>query len=434
MLMQGETDMTGVPRVVVVGGGFGGLEVVKALHSAKVQITIIDRANHFIFQPLLYQVATAGLSPADISMPIRSIFHKTKNVDVLMAEVTHIDTEKREVIHSKGKLAYDFLIVATGATHSYFGKSEWSQFAPGLKSLEDAVHIRRKILLAFEHAEMETSQEKQRAWMNFIVIGGGPAGVELAGAIAELARRVLARDFTHVDPQKARVILIEAGPRILTTFPEKLAARAQRDLIRLGAEVMVNSKVVDVNQAGVELEDGQRIASSTVLWAAGVQASNAHQWLPSEGDRSGRVKVQPDLTLSSDKDVFVIGDTSHCADTSGASLPGVAQVAMQQGRYVAKLIRTRLANQPSPQPFRYVDKGTMATIGRSSAIFHSGRIQFGGWFAWMGWLLLHIMYLIGFRNRILVLIQWTWAYLTWERGARLITPIETTEDISRCDQ
>jgi NADH dehydrogenase len=350
-----------------------------------------------------------------------------------MAEVTHIDIENRQVAHSNGTVAYDYLIIATGATHSYFGKEEWAKCAPGLKSIEDAVSIRRKILLAFEHAEMESDTDRQKAWMNFVVVGGGPAGVELAGAIAELARRVLARDFTHIDPKKARVILIEAGPRILTTFPEKLAARAQRDLIRLGAEVMVHSKVVDVTPTGVQLESGQRIASSTVLWAAGVQASNAGKWLPSETDRSGRVKVESDLTVSGQKNVFVIGDTGHCADANGNPLPGVAQVAMQQGSYVAKLIRARLNKQPAPPPFRYVDKGTMATIGRSSAIFYRGKIQFGGWIAWMGWLLLHIMFLAGFRNRILVLIQWTWAYFTWERGARLITPVETAHEINPCD-
>jgi NADH dehydrogenase len=465
------------PKVVIVGADFGGLEAAKALAKAPVDVVLIDRSNHFIFQPLLYQVATAGLSPADISMPIRSIVRGHKNLDVLMAEVQSVDPEAKLVRHSRGETPYDYLVLATGAKHSYFGRDEWAAHAPGLKTIEDAVHIRRRILLAFENAEMERDPDARKAWLTFVVVGGGPTGVELAGAIAELSRRTLVRDFNHIHSENARVVVVEAGPRLLAAFPERLAQRAQRDLQKLGVEILLNSKVVDLDAAGVDIEGKGRLPAKTVLWAAGVQAAGASQNLQTPTDRAGRIKVNPDLTVPGRDDVFVVGDGAHVPDRNGNPLPGVAQPAIQQGRYVAAVIRSRVARTPSitvtgpaaercspagakestwdpsaasavegcsrdltapaeargspreqaqeaPPPFRYKDKGNMATIGRSSAVFHRGRIQFGGRIAWLGWLMLHIVYLIGFRNRLVVLVQWAWAYLTWERGARLITPVE----------
>lgn len=410
-------------RVVIVGGGFGGIEASKALRRADVEVVVIDRSNHFLFQPLLYQVATAGLSPAQIATPIRRILRRQPNVRVLMAEVVGIDLGKKAVVLDDGREPYDFLILATGARHSYFGKPEWEARAPGLKNLDDAICIRRRILLAFEMAERAASEEECCNALTFVVVGGGATGVELAGSIAELARRTLVHDFDRVRPEQARVLLVEAGPRILSAFDARLSERAVQSLRRLGVEVLLNTKVVSVSDGSIEVEDEagrHKIETQTVLWAAGVQASPVASWLGAEADRAGRVRVEPDCSVPGHPDVFVIGD----AMTMGEGLPGVAQVAMQQGRYVARVIAARLAGRPAPAPFVYRDLGSMATIGRSAAIFQRGRLIMSGFLAWLGWLFVHLMQLVGHRNRVTVFIEWMWAYLVWERGARLITPVD----------
>lgn len=410
-------------RVVIVGGGFGGIEASKALRRADVEVVVIDRSNHFLFQPLLYQVATAGLSPAQIATPIRRILRRQPNVRVLMAEVVGIDLDQKEVVLDDGREPYDYLILATGARHSYFGKPEWEALAPGLKNLDDAICIRRRILLAFEMAERAASEEECCNALTFVVVGGGATGVELAGSIAELARRTLVHDFDRVRPEQARVLLVEAGPRILSSFDARLSERAVQSLRRLGVEVLLNTKVVSVSDGSIEVEDEEgrhEIETQTVLWAAGVQASPVASWLGAEADRAGRVRVEPDCSVPGHPEVFVIGD----AMTMGAGLPGVAQVAMQQGRYVARVIAARLAGRPAPAPFVYRDLGSMATIGRSAAIFQRGRLIMSGFLAWLGWLFVHLMQLVGHRNRVTVFIEWMWAYLVWERGARLITPVD----------
>lgn len=411
------------PRVVIVGGGFGGLDAARALRKASVQVTIIDRNNHYLFQPLLYQIATAGLSPADIAAPIRNILRRQRNVEVLMAEVIGVDTERRCVHTHDLSVPYDYLILATGATDSYFGHSEWEQYAPSLKTLTDATAIRRKILMAFEAAEMESDPELRRVLLTFLLVGGGPTGVEMAGAIAELAHRALASDFRRIDPRSAKIVLLEAGPRILSTFDPSLSAAAQKALQRLGVEVRTNAKVEKIDAEGVEVA-GQRIASRTVLWAAGVTASPAGNWLGTETDRAGRTIVQADLSVPGHPDIFVIGDTAHIKDTP---LPGVAQVAMQEGRYAANLILRRIQEQAPPPPFHYHDKGNLATVGRSFAVLESGRWKLSGFVAWVLWLVIHIYYLIGFQNRLLVLVQWAWAYISFYRGARLIVTDSAAE-------
>ncbi|HLV97186.1 MAG TPA: NAD(P)/FAD-dependent oxidoreductase [Ktedonobacterales bacterium] len=407
------------PRIVIVGAGFGGLQTAKALRKASAQVTVIDRRNHHLFQPLLYQVATAELSPADISMPIRSALRGQRNTEVLLAEVTGIDVEGHRVLMGEHTISYDYLVLATGAQHSYFGHDNWAPHAPGLKSNSDATAIRREILLAFEAAEIETNPEKRQALLTFVIVGGGPTGVELAGAIAGLARKSIVRDFRHIDSSAARILLVEASSRLLAAFPEALASKAQRELEHLGVEVKTNAAVEQVDADGVVVA-GQHITASTIIWAAGVQASPAGKWLGAEADRAGRVWVEPDLTVPGHPEIFVIGDT---ANVKGAEkpLPGVAPVAMQQGRYVARAIRRRLAGKQEDAPFHYHNKGNLATIGRSYAITDLGFIKLTGFVAWVIWLVVHIFYLIGFRNRVLVMTQWAWAYLTYQRGARLIT-------------
>lgn len=408
-----------LPHIVIVGAGFGGLSCARKLRRAPARVTILDKANHHLFQPLLYQVATAGLSPADIATPVRNVVRRQKNTEVLMAEVTGVDPERRLVNLGARQMPYDQLVIATGATHGYFGHEEWASFAPGLKSIEDALLIRRRILLAFEKAELEDNPAKHRALMTFVLVGAGPTGVEMAGSIAELAHVALARDFRHIDPASARVVLLEAGHRILSTFPESLAERAKHALEKLGVEVRVNSRVDGVDAEGAVVS-GLRIPSSNVIWTAGVVASNAAKWLSAPPDKAGRVPVGPDLTVAGHPEVFVIGDTA-AATEGGKPLPGVAPVAMQQGRYVAGVIERRLRGKTPPPPFHYVDKGNLATIGRAYAVCDFRGVRLSGWFGWVTWLVVHIIYLIGFRNRLIVLIEWAWAYLTFQRGARLIT-------------
>lgn len=406
-------------RIVILGGGFAGLNAAKRLGSvAGIEVTLIDRQNHHLFQPLLYQVAMAALSPADIAVPIRSILANHRNVRVLKATARNVDVTKRQVMTDVGDFDYDFLIVACGAQHMYFGHDEWEADAPGLKTLPQATEIRRRVLEAFEAAERETDRERRRQFLTFAIVGGGPTGVELAGAIGEMSRYTLARDFRSIDPRLTRVILIEAGPRILPAFAEKMAARAARDLESLGVQVWTQAKVTAVSAQGVEV-GGEKISAATVLWAAGVRAADIGKSLGVECDRAGRVRVQPDLSIPGHSEVFVAGDIAATADEKGGLLPGVAQVAIQQGIYIADLIRrgTPAAERP---PFRYEDKGQMATIGRSRAVAEVFGLKFAGRLAWWAWLLLHIYSLTGFRNRASVLVEWGWSYFTLGRGARLI--------------
>ncbi len=407
------------PRVVIVGGGFGGLYAARTLHNAPVQVTVIDRSNHHLFQPLLYQVATAALSPADISAPIRGVLGRQANTNVIFAEVTGIDLQEQCVLMHDKAAPFDYLILATGARHSYFGHDEWEPYAPGLKSITDAIAIRRKILLAFEAAEVETDLEKRRALLTFVLVGAGPTGVEMAGAIAELAHKALAADFRNIDPTSARIVLVEAVPRILGAFPEPLARKAQKALNRLGVEVRTNAPVEAIDAGGVVIA-GKYLAAQTVIWTAGVAASQAGKWLGAETDRAGRVKVLPDLTIPGHPHVFVIGDTAVVMQ-NGKPLPGVAPVAIQEGHYVASVIERRVAGKQANAPFHYFNKGNVATVGRSFGIVEIGKIRIAGFIAWVMWLAIHIFYLIGFRNRLLVMLQWAWAYFTFQRGARLIT-------------
>ncbi len=382
---------------------------------------MIDRRNYHLFQPLLYQVATAGLSPAQIAMPIRSILRNAANTRVLMGRVTGVDRERRVVVADEHEIPYDFLIIATGVRHSYFGHDDWEPWAPGLKKIDDATAIRRRILTAFELAETEADPARRRRLLNFVIVGGGPTGVEMAGAIAELARRALVRDFREIDPRAARILLVEAGPRVLPSFPESLSARAFRSLQRLGVEVRLGTPVSAVDAEGVIVGD-ERVPAATTIWAAGVRASSAAKWLKAEADRAGRVKVGPDLSLPGHPEIFVVGDTALALDPAGHPYPGLAPVAKQQGRYVADVIGARIrGSSPAPR-FVYRDWGAMATIGRNHAVAHLfSRFRFGGMFAWLLWGLVHIMFLAGFRNRLIVLMDWTWSYITFQSGARLIT-------------
>ena len=425
-----ELRMANPPRVVIVGAGFGGLEAALKLRHAPAQVTVIDRNNHYVFQPLLYQVATAYLSPADITAPIRNVLRHQRNTEVLLAEVTDVDVAARRVLirdettgAARG-VPYDYLVLATGAGQSYFGRDEWEAYAPGLKSIPDAIALRRKVLLAFEEAEMaaETDPRRVRSLLTFVIVGGGPTGVELAGAIAELAHRTLRGDFRHIQVMSTRIVLVEALPRLLNTFPESLSEKAARKLQRLGVEVRTGERVEQVDEDGVVVA-GQRIEARTVIWAAGVKASPAGAWLGAETDRAGRVMVNGDLTLPGHPEIFVLGDTASAAGDDGKPLPGVAPVAMQQGRYVGRTIRERIEGRENPRPFKYFNKGNLATIGRSFAIADFGFARASGFIAWVLWLAVHIMYLIGFRNRLLVMFQWAWAYFTYERGARIITPM-----------
>jgi NADH dehydrogenase len=408
------------PHVLIVGAGFGGLTASQSLAGAPVDVTLIDRTNHHTFQPLLYQVASAGLSPADIAQPIRAIVHRQRNVTVLMAEAISVDLQRRVVVLSdRTEIEWDYLVVACGAETSYFGHEQWQEAAPGLKSIEDAIDIRQRVLLAFEQAERETDAGRQRDLLSFVVIGGGPTGIELAGALAELSRFALQRDFRRIDPSRAKVRLIEAGPRILATFPEDLAASAARQLGQLGVEVLAGARVTAIEPGSVRLGDNV-IPCSVALWAAGVRANGLTPTLGVPLDGGGRVMVERDLTIAGHPRAFVIGDAAHLDDKSGHLLPGVSAVAMQEARAVARSIRRSLDGK-SPVTFEYFDKGSMATIGRSRAIAQIGRLHLSGLVAWLAWLVVHIFYLIGFKNRLVVMIAWAWSYLTYGRGARLIT-------------
>jgi NADH:quinone reductase (non-electrogenic) len=418
VLKNGVTDIASLPHVVIIGGGFGGMYAAKALGGAPVKLTLVDKNNHHLFQPLLYQVASAGLSPADITAPIRSVLRKQKNTFVQMAEVTGIDLEKRLVLLHGHSVSYDYLVIATGATHSYFGHDEWAPYAPGIKSITDATALRRKILLAFEAAETETDPERLRALLTFVLVGAGPTGVEMAGAVAELAHKALESDFRHIDPTLAHIVLLEAAPRILLSFPEALAQKAQKALKRLGVEVRTNTAVEDINEEGI-IAAGKLLAAQTIIWTAGVAASPAGKWLNAETDRAGRVKVSDDLSLPGHPEVFVIGDTASVIQ-DGKPVPGVAPAAIQEGNYVASVIQQRVAGQTTIPPFRYKNKGNLATVGRSFGIADLGWLRIEGFVGWVLWLAVHIFFLIGFRNRVLVLFQWAWAYFTYQRGARLI--------------
>ena len=408
------------PKVVIVGAGFGGLSTAVKLSKAPVDITIIDRCNHHLFQPLLYQVATAGLSPADIAWPVRSILRKQANARVILGEVTAIDSTDRVVECDAGLIHYDYLVLATGAQHAYFGNEKWATFAHGLKRIEDATYIRRQILLAFEYAEMEAEQDKRDRYLTFVIVGAGPTGVELAGALIELSRKALAADFRSIDPRQARIILIEAGDQVLPSFPDPLSIFAQKALEKLGVEVLLGTPVTHCDETGVNLGQ-RRIEASTILWAAGVAASPAGQWLGAECDNVGRIKVNQDLSILGFPDVYAIGDTVSLNGQDGQPLPGIAPVAKQQGRYVAQRIEASVTGKEDPGPFRYRFMGNLATIGRKAAVIDFGFVKLKGWFAWWIWGLAHIYYLIGMRNRLLVAIQWLWSYFTFQSGGRLIT-------------
>jgi NADH:ubiquinone reductase (H+-translocating) len=408
-----------MPRVVIVGAGFGGLRAAMALRNEPVQVTVIDRQNHHLFQPLLYWVATAGLSPADICSPIRGILRNQKNAEVFMEEVTGIDVQEQRVQMGDRSEPFDYLVLATGAHDNYFGHPEWEQYAPGLKSIVDAISLRRKILLAFEAAEIETDPEKVKALLTFVLVGAGPTGVEMAGAIAELAHKALASDFRHIDTRMTRIILIEAAPRILGAFPESLARKTRKKLASMGVEVRTSTPVTDFDEHGVVI-NGERINAATIIWGAGVSASPAGKWLGAEVDRAGRVKVSRDLSVPGHPNVFVVGDTASSMQ-DGKPLPGVAQVAIQGGTYVASVISNQVEGKELNKPFHYRDKGNLATVGRSFAIVDIGHIRLTGFSAWLMWLAVHIYFLVGFRNRLVAIFQWAWEYLTYSRGARLIT-------------
>ena len=404
-------------HVVILGGGFGGLAAARELARRPVRVTLIDRRNHHVFQPLLYQVATAGLSAPDIAAPIRRIVQRHRNVDVVLAEARGIDLARRVVLLPDGEVGYDSLIVATGATHSYFGRDEWAEHAPGLKSLEDALLIRRRVLLAFERADREADEARRRQWLTFVVIGAGPTGVEMAGTLAEIARHTLRKDFQHIDPGTARVVLVEAIDRVLPPYPPDLSARAQTQLERLGVEVRTKTRVTAVDAEGVWLGE-ERLAARTIVWAAGVAASPLGRALTTSVDRAGRVPVEPDLTLSGHPEVYVVGDLA-AMQQDGQPVPGVAPAAMQMGRHAARnLLRT--LSGAARRPFRYVDKGSLATIGRKSGVALFGRFRMWGYPAWAAWLAVHIFFLIGFRNRLVVMTDWAWSYFTHQRFARLI--------------
>jgi NADH dehydrogenase len=413
------TDRTR-PRVVIVGAGFGGLAAAKRLAAAPVEITLIDRQNHHLFQPLLYQVATAGLSPAEIAWPIRHLVRHQRNTRVLMGEVTGVDPERKVVMLGDGPIAYDWLVLATGATHGYFGRDEWAVHAPGLKDLDDAIGIRHRLLLAFERAEMAPSPNLCARLLTIAIVGGGPTGVEMAGAVAELARKALATDFREIDPRKTRVLLLEAGPRLLPGFPEQLSRYTAQALDRLGVEVRLGKAVTRCNADGIALGD-EVIEAGTIIWAAGVKASPAAQWLGVTGDRTGRVPVGPDLKPPGHDDIYVIGDTSVVRDMQ---VPGIAPAAKQQGAYIARAIEARIRGKDAPPPFIYRDRGLLATIGRKSAVIAYKRMRLKGRFAWWLWGAAHIYFLVNLRNRVIVMTQWLWSYLVFERGARLITGLK----------
>lgn len=418
-LLGMEDTPTQKPRVVIIGAGFGGLEAAKKLSCQAVRVTVVDRTNYHLFQPLLYQVATAALSPADIAAPVRAVLSKSKNMEVILAEVQSIDVNARKVKMVDGELDYDYLILATGARHSYFGHPEWERLAPGLKSLEDAVEIRRRILLAFEYAEKISDEAARKAAMTFVIIGGGPTGVEMAGAIAEIARYTLAKDFRHIDPSQARVILVEGEPRVLAAFPEDLQISAMKQLVDLGVDVRTGIHATDLSEQGLQVGD-EFIPCRVKIWAAGNNASFVGRSLGVPIDRVGRVIVNKDLTIPDHPEVQVIGDLANFSHQTGVPLPGVSPVAMQQGRHAARNILAMIDDR-KPQRFWYFDKGSMATIGRNKAVADLKLIHLSGIPAWLAWLFIHVIFLVGFRNRLAVLFQWAWAYLSFNKGARLIT-------------
>jgi NADH dehydrogenase len=409
------------PRVVILGGGFAGLTAAQHLAGAPLDVTIIDRHNYHLFQPLLYQVATAGLSPAQIAAPIRSILRSQENATVRLARVTGIDRANRQVETDEGRIGYDWLVVATGARHAYFGHDEWEPYAPGLKRIDDATALRRQILMAFERAENAAADMMRQRQLTFVVVGGGPTGVELAGAIAELAKTALPRDFRNIDPREARIVLIEAGERLLAAFPAALSTPAKRALEKLGVEVRLSARVTDCSARGVVIDGLEGIESECVIWAAGVAASPAAKWLGAEKDRAGRVKVNPDLTLPDHPEIFVIGDTALVMGKDGKPVPGVAPAAKQQGAFVAAALCRRAKGGGAGQVFRYRNFGTLATIGRASAVADFGWIRMNGYLAWLLWGMIHVFFLVGSRNRLAVLTEWLWAYVSFRRGARLIT-------------
>jgi NADH:ubiquinone reductase (H+-translocating) len=410
------------PQVVIVGAGFGGLQAAKSLANAPVDIALVDTYNHHCFQPLLYQVATAALSPADVAWPIRAIVRTQKNVRVIMARVTGVDVQARRVHTSEIDLPYDYLVLATGSTHSYFGHDDWAPFAPGLKHIADATEIRRRFLLAFERAEVVEDEAERARLLTFVVVGGGATGVEMAGAIAEVARRTLRHDFRRIDPRTSRTILLEAGPRLLPSFPKHLSDYAMRSLQKMGVEVELNRTVTGCDAQGVSLggDGGNRIEAATVVWAAGVVASAAALWIGAEHDRAGRVKVNADLTVSGRPEIFAVGDTASVLDRDGRPVPGIAPAAKQMGSYAGKAIAARVLGQPAPAPFAYRHLGELATIGRKSAVVKLGFFQLTGFLGWLFWSAIHIYFLIGLRNRFVVAINWLWSYVTFQRGARLI--------------
>jgi NADH dehydrogenase len=410
----------GRAKVVIIGAGFGGIEAAKSLRRAPVEVTVIDRQNHHCFQPLLYQVATAALSPADVAWPIRHILRKQKNATVLMAEVRAIDSSKQHVQIDSVSIPYDYLVLATGAAHSYFGHDEWAEVAPGLKRIEDATRIRRRILIAFERAELATDAAERQRLLTFAIVGGGATGVEMAGAISEVARQSLAMDFRRIDPTAARIVLIEAGPRIMPTLPENLSDYVRRTLAKKGVEVLTSTLVISCDAHGVEFEHG-RLDADTIIWAAGVVASPAARWLDAEHDRAGRVNVGADLSVPSHPDIFVVGDTAAVTDQPG--IPGTAPAAKQMGHYVGRLIAARVAGGASPPPFRYRHLGDLATIGRQAAVVKLGRLELTGFLGWLFWSVVHIYFLIEVRDRFIVAFTWLWDYVTFQRGARLITEV-----------
>jgi NADH dehydrogenase len=407
-------------RVVIVGAGFAGLFATRGLRKVDVDVILIDRHNYHLFQPLLYQVATVGLAPSDVAWPIRGILSRQKNATVLLEQVTDVDTVTNEVVTSEQRIPYDYLVLATGARHAYFGHEDWEPFAPGLKSIDDATAIRRRILMAFERAEMASDDETRERLLNFVIVGAGPTGVELAGTIAELARRTLAADFRRIDSRSARVILVEAGTRVLSAFDEKLSAYAEGALGRLGVEVVLGNPVTHCDESGVTV-NREHISSATVLWAAGVAASPAGIWLGATMDRAGRVVVESDLSVAGHGNIFVAGDTAAVRDAKGQPVPGIAPAAKQQGRYIAKVIKSRLQSKSPPATFQYRHTGNLATIGRKSAVMELPFMRLSGFLAWWGWGIAHIYFLIGVRSPITVAINWLWQYLTYSRGARLIT-------------
>lgn len=409
-----------IPRIIVVGAGFGGLETVRALRHVAADITVIDRKNHHCFQPLLYQVATAALSPAEIAWPIRHILRAQKNTTVLMEEVLGVDPARKVLITNFGEMGFDYLVLATGAQHSYFGHEDWEPFAPGLKRIDDATRIRRKILVAFEKAEIATDTETQRRLLTFVIVGGGATGVEMAGAIAEIARQTLAMDFRRIDPRNARIVLVEAGPRLLPAFAPEQSDYVRQVLTKAGVTVMTDTMVTKCDIGGVDL-GSQRLPAATIVWAAGVMASPAAKWLGAVADRAGRAKVNPDLSVPGHPDIFVIGDAASVMDSKGKPVPGIAPAAKQMGHYVGNLIAARIAGRATGKPFRYMHLGDLATIGRRAAVVQLGRFRLRGYLGWWFWGIAHIYFLIGIRNRFIVAFSWLWSYLTFQRGARLIT-------------